>query len=102
MIEFPKIGEGVETELDENMVFSMHPHAIADNGTDCLYMQDTWLVTKDGGESLAGLPMRIFDGSESRDACAGPEARSRVHRLSLFSKPRCACAAGGSGVRPRP
>jgi Xaa-Pro dipeptidase len=64
MIEFPKIGEGVETELAENMVFSMHPHAIADNGTDCLYMQDTWLVTKEGGEPLANLPMRVFDGSE--------------------------------------
>jgi Xaa-Pro dipeptidase len=64
MIEFPKIGEGVETELDENMVFSMHPHAIAGNGQDCLYMQDTWLVTRGGGEPLAGLPMRIFDASE--------------------------------------
>jgi Xaa-Pro dipeptidase len=64
MIEFPKIGEGVDAELEENMVFSMHPHAIADNGRDCLYMQDTWLVTQDGGEPLAGLPMRIFDGSE--------------------------------------
>jgi Xaa-Pro aminopeptidase len=32
----------------------------------CLYMQDTWLVTADGGEPLAGLPMRIFDASESR------------------------------------
>jgi hypothetical protein len=29
-------------------------------------MQDTWLVKADGGEPLAGLPMRIFDGSESR------------------------------------
>ena len=29
MIEFPKIGEGVDFELGENMVFSMHPHAIA-------------------------------------------------------------------------
>ena len=66
MIEFPKIGEGVETELRENMVFSMHPHAIAENGRDCLYMQDTWLVTAEGGEPLAGLPMRIFDGTESR------------------------------------
>ena len=66
MIEFPKIGEGVEKELEENMVFSMHPHAIAGNGQDCLYMQDTWLVTTDGGEPLAGLPMRIFDGSEAR------------------------------------
>jgi Xaa-Pro dipeptidase len=60
MIEFPKIGEGVETELTENMVFSMHPHAISDDGRECLYMQDTWLVTPAGGEPLAGLPMRIF------------------------------------------
>jgi Xaa-Pro dipeptidase len=74
MIEFPKIGEGVETELEEDMVFSMHPHAISDNGRDCLYMQDTWLVTKDGGEPLAGLPMRIFDGSEHPDA----ETRERA------------------------
>jgi Xaa-Pro dipeptidase len=66
MIEFPKIGEGVETELAENMVFSMHPHVIAEDGRECLYMQDTWLVTADGGEPLAGLPMRIYDGSERR------------------------------------
>jgi Xaa-Pro aminopeptidase len=59
MIEFPKVGEGVETELKENMVLSMHPHAIAANGEDCLYMQDTWLVTGDGGVPLAGLPMEI-------------------------------------------
>ncbi|HET8894197.1 MAG TPA: M24 family metallopeptidase [Gaiellaceae bacterium] len=60
MIEFPKIGEGVETELAANMVFSMHPHAIAEDGRECLYMQDTWLVTDDGGVPLAGLPMKIF------------------------------------------
>jgi Xaa-Pro aminopeptidase len=60
MIEFPKVGEGVETELAENMVFSMHPHAIAANGEDCLYMQDTWLVTADGGVPLATLPMEVF------------------------------------------
>jgi Xaa-Pro aminopeptidase len=60
MIEFPKVGEGVETELAENMVFSMHPHAIAENGEDCLYMQDTWLVTANGGVPLSSLPMQIF------------------------------------------
>ena len=65
MIEHPKIGEGVETELRENMVFSMHPHAIAANGRDCLYMQDTWLVTAGGGEPLAGLPMRVFAPEEA-------------------------------------
>ena len=61
MIEFPKIGEGVETELRENMVFSMHPHVIAENGHDCLYMQETWLVGPDGGIPLSGLPSKIFD-----------------------------------------
>jgi Xaa-Pro aminopeptidase len=60
MIEFPKIGEGVETELAAGMVFSMHPHAIAADGVECLYMQDTWLVTAGGGEPLAGLPMRLY------------------------------------------
>jgi len=60
MLEFPKIGEGVETELAENMVFSMHPHAIAADGVECLYMQDTWLVRPEGGEALAGLELKIF------------------------------------------
>ena len=60
MIEFPKIGEGVETELAANMVFSMHPHAIAADGRECLYMQDTWLVTEAGGVPLAGLELRIW------------------------------------------
>ncbi len=66
MLEFPKIGEGVETELEENMVLSMHPHAISQSGEACLYMQDTWLVTKEGGRPLADVPIRIFDGTESR------------------------------------
>ena len=60
MIEHPKIGDGVETELRENMVFSMHPHAIGADGRSCLYMQDTWLVGPAGGEPMAGLPMRIY------------------------------------------
>jgi Xaa-Pro dipeptidase len=60
MIEHPKIGEGIETELAANMVFSMHPHAIAADGRECLYMQDTWLVTENGGIPLAGLPMKIY------------------------------------------
>jgi Xaa-Pro aminopeptidase len=59
MIEFPKEGGGVETELRANMVLSMHPHAIAANGEDCLYMQDTWPVTEEGGVPLADLPMEI-------------------------------------------
>jgi Xaa-Pro dipeptidase len=68
MIEHPKIGEGVETELRENMVFSMHPHAISTDGRECLYMQDTWLVTPEGGEPLAGLPMKIFNPATDRSS----------------------------------
>jgi Xaa-Pro dipeptidase len=67
MIEFPKIGEGDETELREGMVFSMHPHAISSDGQACVYMQETWLVTRDGGVALSGLPVTIFDGSEIRN-----------------------------------
>ena len=60
MIEHPRLGEGIETVLEENMVFSMHPHAISADGRECLYMQDTWLVTAAGGVPLAGLEMRIW------------------------------------------
>jgi Xaa-Pro dipeptidase len=66
MIEFPKIGEADDTELEAGMVLSMHPHAIAQDGKACLYMQDTWLVTGDGGVPLADLPMKIYDGTERR------------------------------------
>ena len=45
MIEHPRIGEGNETVLRENMVVSMHPHAFTQDERTCLYMQDTWLVT---------------------------------------------------------
>jgi Xaa-Pro aminopeptidase len=66
MLEHPRIGEGVESELAANMVFSMHPHAISPDGQTCLYMQDTWLVTPEAGVALAGLPLAIYDGSEAR------------------------------------
>ena len=34
--------------------------AIAADGKTCLYMQDTWLVTDEGGEPLSRLPMKVF------------------------------------------
>ena len=66
MIEHPKIGEGVDVELREGMVFSMHPHAIAGEGSACLYMQDTWCIGQAAGEPLASVPLAIFDGTEPR------------------------------------
>ena len=46
------------------MALSIHPHVISEDGRSCLYMQETWLVTRDGGVPLSGVPMRIFDASE--------------------------------------
>jgi Xaa-Pro aminopeptidase len=63
MIEHPRIGEGNETQLRENMVLSLHPHVIAADGS-CLYMQETWRVGADAGEQLSGLPIRLFTGGE--------------------------------------
>jgi Xaa-Pro aminopeptidase len=63
MIEHPRVGEGLDTVLRSGMVLSMHPHAIGADGQACLYMQDTWLVTEDGGEPLSRLPMQVFPAS---------------------------------------
>ncbi len=64
MIEHPRVGDGVEVELLENMVISMHPHVISADGRACLYMQDTWRVAHGEAELLSLVPLKIFDGSE--------------------------------------
>ncbi|HZT44658.1 MAG TPA: M24 family metallopeptidase [Gaiellaceae bacterium] len=65
MIEHPRIGEGQNVELRENMVVSMHPHAITEDEQACLYMQDTWLVTPEGGRPFSEVPIRIFCPGET-------------------------------------
>ena len=71
MIEHPKIGEGVEVELREGMIFSMHPHAITDGASACMYMQDTWCIGADAGEPLSSVPLAVFDGNEPRPPVTG-------------------------------
>lgn len=66
MIEHPRIGESVETELAQGMVIAMHPHAISRDGNCCMYMQDTWLVGEAEGELLSAVPVKVFDGTEAR------------------------------------
>jgi Xaa-Pro aminopeptidase len=70
MIEHPKVGEGVDVELREGMVLSMHPHAMTADAGTCMYMQDTWVVAPHGGEPLSSVPLTVFDGSEPRPAAA--------------------------------
>lgn len=65
MIEFPRIGEGTEFELPENMVCSLHPHVMTEDRSTCLYFQETFRVGKNGGESLSGVPVTYYRGGET-------------------------------------
>jgi len=65
MIEAPRIGEGAEFVLPENMVCSMHPHVMNEARTHSLYFQETYRVTPDGGEALSGTEIRAYDGTET-------------------------------------
>jgi Xaa-Pro aminopeptidase len=65
MIEYPRIGEGSDFELPENMVCSMHPHVMTEDRKACLYMQETFRVGRDGGEPLSGVPVRVYRGGEA-------------------------------------
>ena len=64
MVAHPRIGEGVETVLEENMIISIHPHVVTNDDQNCLYMQETFRVTASGGEQLSSVPIVAFDGSE--------------------------------------
>lgn len=64
MVSHPRIGDGVETVLEENMIISIHPHVVTSDDRHCLYMQETFRVTPDGGEQLSSVPIVAFDGTE--------------------------------------
>lgn len=64
MVAHPRIGEGVETVLEENMIISIHPHVVTTDDQHCLYMQETFRVTPQGGEQMSSVPIVAFDGSE--------------------------------------
>ena len=65
MIEMPRIGEGYDFVLPENMVCSMHPHIMTEDRTHSLYFQETYRVGKDAGEALSGVPIKIYVGGET-------------------------------------
>jgi len=65
MIEFPRIGEGSEFELPENMICSLHPHVMTENRDACLYFQETFRVGRNGGESLSAVPVTYYRGGEA-------------------------------------
>lgn len=67
MIEHPAIGAKADIELQENMIFSLHPQVVDQDGKVCLYTQDTYRVGKTEGECLADVPWKFFTGEETRD-----------------------------------
>ncbi len=46
------------------MIISIHPHVVTTDDENCLYMQETFRVTADGGEQLSSVPIQVFDGTE--------------------------------------
>jgi Xaa-Pro dipeptidase len=70
MIEHPAIGAKSDIPLQENMIFSLHPQVVDEDGKVCLYTQDTYRIGKSEGECLADVPWQFFTGQESRTVVA--------------------------------
>jgi len=68
MIEHPAIGAKSEVQLEENMILSLHPQVVDQDGKICLYTQDTYRVGKTEGECLADVEWKFFRGQETRKA----------------------------------
>jgi Xaa-Pro dipeptidase len=66
MLEYPAIGAENDVPLEENMIFSLHPQVVDQDGKVCLYTQDTYRVGKNEGECLADVEWKFFAGDERR------------------------------------
>jgi Xaa-Pro aminopeptidase len=70
MLEYPAIGAKSDVVLQENMIFSLHPQVVDQDGKVCLYTQDTYRIGKTEGECLADVPWKFFTGEEARNRAA--------------------------------
>jgi len=66
MLEYPAIGAKSDVPLEENMILSLHPQVVDQDGKVCLYTQDTYRIGKTEGECLADVPWKFFTGAELR------------------------------------
>src|SRR6202142_281145 len=64
MLEYPAIGAKSDVQLQENMIFSLHPQVVDQDGKVCLYTQDTYRIGKTEGECLADVPWKFYTGVE--------------------------------------
>jgi Xaa-Pro aminopeptidase len=80
MIEHPAIGASSEVPLKENMIFSLHPQVVDQDGKVCLYTQDTYRIGKTEGENLADIPWQFFNGTETRRDYVGKQTPAGAAR----------------------
>lgn len=66
MIEYPAIGAESDVLLEENMIFSLHPQVVDQDGRACLYTQDTYRIGRTEGECLADVEWKFYEGGERR------------------------------------
>src|SRR5581483_4489341 len=66
MLEYPAIGASSDVELQENMIFSLHPQVVDQYGKVCLYTQDTYRVGASEGECLADVEWKFYRGGERK------------------------------------
>ena len=78
MLEYPAIGAKSAVVLEENMIFSLHPQVVDQDGKVCLYTQDTYRIGKTEGECLADVPWKFFTGGETRQRAASQAGRGDV------------------------
>jgi Xaa-Pro aminopeptidase len=64
MLEYPAIGANSDVRLQENMIFSLHPQVVDQEGKVCLYTQDTYRIGETEGECLADVPWKFYTGAE--------------------------------------
>ncbi len=67
MIEHPAIGAKSQLVLKQNMIFSLHPQVIDQDGEVCLYTQDTFRVGQSEGENLSNIPWKFYSRSEASE-----------------------------------
>jgi Xaa-Pro aminopeptidase len=66
MLEHPAIGANSQIELKENMIFSLHPQVVDQDGAVCLYTQDTFRIGKTEGENLSNIPWKFYSKADAR------------------------------------
>lgn len=60
MLEYPAIGAHSDVELQENMILSLHPQVVDQDGKVCLYTQDTYRIGQTEGENLSNVPWGFY------------------------------------------